>query len=250
MISLRDGTRPILAIVVEVQPGTDPGKHLTWPVYPALVRHRLHCPAMLVIFCRTERMAAWCRRPIDMGHPGRVPHPLVIGPGQVPVVTDAGTVAATPALGVLSALAHGEGACGLQVAQALLEGRYRAGQGRDEATRDLYARCMDAVLAEPPDLVRKHLEMQTATTMEHRSAFARCYFAEGEAEGEARGEAEGRAEGELEGTAGAIVEVLTARGLQVPEEVAARIRACQDLATLHRRLRRAATTATIEDLLD
>ncbi|WP_437733680.1 hypothetical protein [Sorangium sp. So ce1335] len=34
-------------------------------------------------------LARWCARPIEAGHPGSTPTPLVLGPEGVPVVTDA-----------------------------------------------------------------------------------------------------------------------------------------------------------------
>ena len=80
--------------------------------------------------------------------------------------------------------------------------------------------------------------------------------AEGEAEGEAKGKAEGRAEGEAkgkaegraEGEAEALLTMLEARGLAASDAIAARVRACRDLAELDRWVRRAATVARAEDV--
>lgn len=234
VLSLRHNGKRGLAIVLEVQLGNDGKKRFTWPVYLAMVRHRLNCPVMLVVICRTKRMADWCSRPIDMGHPGWILHPLVIGPEQIPIITDPKKVAATPALGVLSALAHGAGPHGIQVAETLLEGLYQAARNRDEATVELYSHYMDSVLDELPALVRKHMETQMATKMEYRSAFARRYYAEGEAKGLAK----------------AIIQVLEARGLTVPEEIGERILSCHDIRKLNTWVKRAATIDTVDDLVE
>jgi len=236
VLTLTDGRKPILAIVAEAQLGDDNRKRLTWPVYLAMVRHRLDCPAILLVLCPTPTIAKWCGTPIDMGHPGWVLVPLVIGPEQIPQVTEPKKVAAFPELGVLSALAHGSGPRGGKIAQALLEGLYQAGRHSDESTRELYAHYMDSVLGELPSLVRKQMETQMATKMEYHSAFARSYHSEG------------KIEGKIEGKVESILEVLSARGLTVPEEAREQILSCHDIHKLNTWLRRAATVTTIEDL--
>ncbi|WP_433437765.1 hypothetical protein [Nonomuraea sp. CA-141351] len=40
------------------------------------------------MFCDDAATARKHTEPIDMGHPGWVLHPIVIGPGEVPVITD------------------------------------------------------------------------------------------------------------------------------------------------------------------
>ncbi len=72
--------------------------------------------------------------------------------------------------------------------------------------------------------------------------------AEGEAQGRAEGEAQGRAEGEAQGEARAILTVLEARGVSVPDGVREQILACRDLGMLETWLRRAVTAKSVEDL--
>lgn len=105
---LRDGTRHVLAVVVERQHGRDYGKRASWPAYLATLNLRLKCPAMLVVLCPDEAMVLWCAKPIGVGHPGFVLTPLVIGPSTTPVVTDLERARELPGLAVLSAYAHGQ----------------------------------------------------------------------------------------------------------------------------------------------
>lgn len=63
------------------------------------------------------------------------------------------------------------------------------------------------------------------------------------------GRAEGLAEGRAEGKAAAVLAVLAARRIPVPDFVRARIEACQDLKTLDRWITCAATAASAEDVL-
>jgi hypothetical protein len=63
-----------------------------------------------------------------------------------------------------------------------------------------------------------------------------------------RGEARGKAEGKAEGEANAVLAVLDARHVEVPETTRALITGCQDLSQLDTWVRRAATATTIDDL--
>jgi hypothetical protein len=63
------------------------------------------------------------------------------------------------------------------------------------------------------------------------------------------GEAKGKAEGETKGKADALLAVLTARGVAVPEGVRQKILGCRDLAMLDRLLVQAATASSPADVL-
>ena len=72
---------------------------------------------------------------------------------------------------------------------------------------------------------------------------------EGETKGKAEGKAEGESKGRVEGKSEALLAVLTARGVEVPEVVRQKILACRDLATLDRLLVQAATATSPDDVL-
>jgi predicted transposase YdaD len=90
----------------------------------------------------------------------------------------------------------------------------------------------------------------TPRTFQFQSAYARRLRAEGKAEGRAEGKAEGRAEGKAEGEAAAVLEVLDARGFDVPDDVRARIAACSDVRQLKMWIRRAATVRMLDELFN
>ncbi|WP_426510929.1 hypothetical protein ACPPVO_09930 [Dactylosporangium sp. McL0621] len=80
-------------------------------------------------------------------------------------------------------------------------------------------------------------------------AQACCYARrQGEAQGRAEGSAEGEAAGKAKGGARAVLIVLDARGVEVPEDVRADIANCTDLVQLGAWIRLAATARRIEDL--
>ena len=76
----------------------------------------------------------------------------------------------------------------------------------------------------------------TSSTYEYQSDFARRYVSQGRTEGRAEGEAK------------AVLAVLDARGIDVPEDARARITGCADLDQLDTWVRRAATATSVEDL--
>ncbi|GLY72070.1 hypothetical protein [Actinoallomurus iriomotensis] len=92
-----------------------------------------------------------------------------------------------------------------------------------------------ARLAVLPETARGILEeIMKTRAREYKSDFARRYVAEGEAKGEAR----------------AILLLLAARGIEVPESVRVRISETTDLSLLDSWVRRAGSVESVEELLD
>jgi hypothetical protein len=68
--------------------------------------------------------------------------------------------------------------------------------------------------------------------------------------GQPKGRAEGRAEGKAEGRAEALLTLLSARGLDVSDDVRTRITGCTDIGQLNTWIRRAVTAETVDELFD
>ena len=66
----------------------------------------------------------------------------------------------------------------------------------------------------------------------------------------AEGKAEGKAEGEAHGRVVALLEVLAARRIDVPEEVRERIATCTDLDQLAIWIRRSVSANTVKELFE
>jgi hypothetical protein len=62
--------------------------------------------------------------------------------------------------------------------------------------------------------------------------------------------AEGRAEGRAEGEARMLLRVLAARGIDVPDDIRARITGCSDLDQLERWADRALTATSVHELFE
>jgi hypothetical protein len=240
VVTLTVGEVPVLGVVVEVQLHEDTDKRWAWPAYVVNLYARLRCPVLLLVVSPDPVVAAWCGRPIVVGGPGVELRPLVLGPAQVPVVTDPAAAKRQPEVTVLSAVAHGKRSGAKGVFDALVA----ALEGFDQDHADLYA---DIVLAELPEAVRDYLEalMDAATirrTYGYQSDYARRYYAEGKAEGQAEGKAEGEAR--------AVLAFLDARGIEVPDPVREDILGCTDLDQLDTWIRRAVTANKAQDLFD
>jgi hypothetical protein len=225
-----EGGQPVLAVVVEVQLRTDPQKLRSWVSYVATLYARLGCRVALLVVCPKQSVADWSALPITFGPPGSVLTPVAIGPDHIPRVTDPLEARRTPELAVLSALAHGGDPNPAPVLNALVEGLHVV----DLEHFELYTDFLRAVL---PAAARDCLEeFMPIAGYQLQSDFARRQIREGEARGEARGEAK------------ALLMILDARGVSVPEEVRARIAECTDLDRLASWVRRAATAEKIGDL--
>jgi hypothetical protein len=234
VVVLTGADGPVLAVVIEAQLGRDKKKRWSWPVYIATLRARLKCPTVLLVICVRAATAAWCAAPIELGHPGLVLCPLVLGPDRVPLVTDAGQACQAPEVAVLSAMAHRSHPDRNKVLQALVG----ALASLDAERATLYN---DIVLVALPAAARRYLEgLMRSRTYEYQSDFVRKYVFQGRAEG--------RVEGRVEGEARAVFTLLEARGIAVPDDARARILECTDLDQLDTWVRRAATADSLDDL--
>jgi len=137
--------RPVLSSIVEVQLRIDEAKYFSWPVYVTVERSRKRCDTCLIVVAPDPAVAAWARGPIRIG-PGNELRPIVLGPAEIPIVTDREVGLANPILAVLSALAHGnEPEHGLPIVRVALE----ALAGLDSADSGIYAHILFKALAEP-----------------------------------------------------------------------------------------------------
>lgn len=219
------------ALVVEAQLGRDPDKRWSWPVYLTGLRARLRCDVALLVVTADAAVASWAATPIATGHPGWVLAPLVLGPSVVPAVHDAAAATLAPELAVLSAMVHGQDEDAVEIGMAALA----AASGLDEERARLYA---DLVFLSVHGRARATLEaLMNSDKYEYQSDFARRYVAQG------------RAEGRAEGRAHAVLAVLAARAIDVPEDARARIAACTDVELLDRWLVRAANARSLDDVL-
>jgi hypothetical protein len=100
---------PEYGLIAEAQQARVPGKLEDWPRYAAAFWLSTGKPAVVLVLCPDDKVAHWYaeRQPIATSLPGYAPPVIVIGPEQIPVLTDPATMTASPALAVLSVAVHG-----------------------------------------------------------------------------------------------------------------------------------------------
>lgn len=199
----------VAAVIAEVQLQTDADKRRTWPLYVAAARASHGCPVTLLVLAPDPAVARWASQPIELGHPGFVLRPVVLGYEQIPRVCDPATARAAPQLAVLSAIAHPELETAAAARAALEE--------LSEEDRKLY---WDVILSRLPELVRRLLEPSMFKGDEYQGEFARTFYAQGREAGREEGREAGREEG-LRRAIGALVE---ARLPELRDEVESRLR--------------------------
>jgi hypothetical protein len=230
---------PVLGAVIEVQLSIDPDKGFAWPAYAISLRSRHRCPVIVVVITVDRRVADWARKPIVFGPEAGHLTPLVLGPDELPAITDPVEAASSPELATLSALAHGRDddvEQAARIAAAAVEAVLRLPDRRGVLYYDL-------IIAALGEAARKAFEMFPRDYTFQDEGLRRAH-----AEGEARGKAEGKAEGEAKGRAEAVVLVLEARGLGPSADERARILGCADEETLVRWLRAAVSVGAVEEL--
>jgi hypothetical protein len=248
VVLLGDGkpdSKPVLGIIVEVQLSPHERKRFTWPAYMTLLRARFECPVCVLVFTATERMAQWCRRPIELG-PGNIFTPLVVAPATVPVIGDEAAARRAPELAVLSCIAHGQDPDAEAVARSAYVTLVAVNELLSDDRQLLYH---DLVSTALPESARRALEKLMASgNYDFQSDFARKYLARGREEGREKGREEGREEGEVAGQAKALLAVLESRGLPISKKARTHILACTDIEQLDAWVRRAASVASVEEL--
>lgn len=229
--------------IVEAQLNIDLEKLYRWPQYAVVARVRHRRPVILLVVCLQERVARWARRPIALGAPGCRFTPVVVGPSDIPHVTDLGTARAWPELAVLSALAHGKAADAFEIGRAAVY----AAANLDERRTALYT---DIVLSALNAGARSALEALMIEPYEWQSDFARKYVGigveqgitigiekgiergieKGIEQGLESGREQGHHLGRLDTLVLALTRVLQARGVPLPADASAQLRALGDLA--------------------
>jgi hypothetical protein len=223
-----------LAVVIEVQLGVKDDKLRTWPVYLATVRSRRCCRTCVLVIAPDPAVAAWAAAPIDLGPGNEAFRVLVLGPAQVPVVTEEEQAREAPELALLSALVHGndEG-----VGEKVLAAAFTGLGAFDTKAAEVYLYIVWKFLRGP---MRAALEEMVREAEAKGELTWPPFMQRLRDEGEARGEARGKADG--------ILTILSVRGLAVSEEVRERVLACRDLEQLDAWLRKAATATTLPEV--
>ncbi|WMX45687.1 hypothetical protein RGF97_13650 [Streptomyces roseicoloratus] len=224
-----DGDGFLLAI--EAQGRKDREKASSWTYYLGYLGAKYDLPVLLLVVCKDRATARWAAGPFRGGYgtwTSIVIHPLVLGPDNVPVITDAAEASRNLAMTAFSAMTHGTH----QQAPAILEALAQALGTADQASFKYYSEIMEIGLGNTPARDTWRKLMAVGTYFPGRGTLVEETFLEGKAEGKAE----------------SILAVLAARGIDVPEDDARRIAECTDTRTLDLWLQRAVTAASAAEV--
>ena len=217
-------------VVIESQSVRDETQKQSWPYYVAYLHNKHECPVILLVTTSDLGTARWARKPIKVGlrqAPSQITQPLVLGPDNVPPIKTVDEAHADVALAVLSAVTHRHS----PDVNVILEALDMALAQEDKSAASDLAEFVEAGLGET---TARQIWRKIMGTMTHE------YLSELRRKGQA--------EGRLQEAAAAVLRVLEARGLTVPESVARRVNECTDLAVLEGLLTRAVTVGRADDL--
>ncbi|MEV0092526.1 hypothetical protein [Streptomyces sp. NPDC050738] len=229
LIQPADGEAFLLAI--EAQGKRDPDKETSWPYYVAYLRERYGIPVLLLVLCHQRSTAKWAVGPFTCGArkwTAQSTHPLVIGPDNVPMITEPRAIEENLAMAAFTAITHSGG----RGVTAILEPLARAVHDLDRDSAAYWGEFLEIGLRDTPAGAKWSELMTVASFFPGRGTVRETAFLEGEAQGEAN----------------SILRILDLRGVDVPDEIRDRIRVCTDLDLLGRWLDRTVTAQTIDDL--
>ncbi|MGW6904687.1 hypothetical protein [Streptomyces sp. NPDC054940] len=228
-----DGEDFLLA--VEAQSGKVAGKEWSWAYYIGYLQAKYGLPVLLLVVCQDRATAKWAAGPFDCGTSGWTAlrtYPLVAGPDNLPVITDARTAAKNLPLAVLSALAHTRSRDGDAILEAISSALQELLE-TDPATAKYFFDFLEVTLGKTPAGEKWKAIMSTFVS----------YFP-------GRGTVRETAylEGKVEDRALLILRALEKRGIAVPEDTRERITSCTDLDTLTLWFDRSLTATAAVDL--
>jgi len=212
-------------VIAEVQRDKrDAGRMRAWPAYICNARAEHNCDAILLVLALSARAARESALVIRTGHPGFELTPLVRGPGTLP---HPGHPIYGPQLTVLNILTGDLDLTNHAVRMLVL----LAIAGAPPEVREGYTRIIRAVA---PESARAALEELMMTHL--KDEFVDGFLDQGRAEGRAQGEAQ------------ILLRIMAARGLDIPEDVRARVAECADTTRLEAWADRAATATSLDDI--
>ncbi|RZB14647.1 hypothetical protein StrepF001_36580 [Streptomyces sp. F001] len=227
-------------LAVESQGRKDPDKLNSWTYYLAHLYAKYELPPILLVMCQDKATASWAAEPIRIGLPtctSMAVFPLVLGPDNLPAITDPDVAAHDIPLSVFSALTHAKD----PALPAILDALATALANTGGETAQNWAEYTEIGLGDAQTRAFwRHLMATYTPRFPGRGTIIEESINKGMAEGKAKGRAEGRAED--------ILRILQLRGIDIPEAARERITSCTDLDTLGTWFDRALTAASAEEL--
>ncbi|MER6557310.1 hypothetical protein ABT300_05995 [Streptomyces sp. NPDC001027] len=223
-----EGDEPML-LAVEAQSAKDKNKTASWAYYVSFLYAKYKTPPVLLVVCQDRITAEWAAQPVLIGPQwwaSLTVRPLVAGPHNMPLITDPDEARADLALAALSVITHAKD----PAVGGILKALSTALQNVPEAVADpiIEFTAQGLGVNRPAGELWRNL---VAVDL----SFYKSYISE-----------EIRDEGRAQGRAEDVLLVLEARGLDVSDELRARVTGCDDPDLLRDWLTRAVTVPSAE----
>ncbi|MEM7157522.1 MAG: hypothetical protein AAF799_32075 [Myxococcota bacterium] len=216
---------PLCLLIVEIQLSVDRDKESSWPAYQAEGHRRYRCPSFVIVVALDPKVAGWATGPFCTGQ--TTFHPLVLGPRDVPRVTQIGARTSAE-MALFSGLAHGADPEVRRIGRVLQQLLIDQQPPRADVYWDVFLRAID-------ERTRNEFMLGFDWYTPQSEWGKRIY-------------AQGLTEGRLEGERDALQRILEARGLEIDEEHAAQLEACASGDQIHDWIRRAITASSIDQV--
>lgn len=240
--------------MVEVQRGVDWTKRRRWLLAASILLDKTGTLGDVIVITARAGVARWAKGVACIRtRLGTVLHlepvVLLLGEGEVEALLDE----THPELALFAAWAmqHRHG----PKARRIVERAFELTERLPRSLRQAQQRAIISVLSDAMVAYLKKASMNPDKIPETPNARKLRVFLEaqgrkrGRAEGLVEGQAKGEAKGKAEGKAEALLVMLRARGLRPTREDEVRVRACGDMAKLDRWIERAATAASVREVL-
>ncbi|NED32158.1 hypothetical protein [Streptomyces sp. SID8499] len=228
-LDFEDGEAVLL--LVEAQSGKDRDKPASWSYYLSFLYAKYKIPPLLLVVCQDRSTAEWAARPVAIGPrqwPALTLHPLVVGPHNMPTITEPAAARVDLALATLSAITHAK--------NPAVDGILKALSTALQDVPEVVADTIIEFIAQGLGGNRRAAELWRNPVAVDLS-FYKSYLSE-----------EIRDEGRAQRGAEDILLVLETRGIDVPDDIRGRITACDDPELLRRRLARAVTVPSAQEI--
>ena len=242
-----DGGTPTM-LAIEAQGRRDQEKAASWAYYLAFLKAKNKCPALLVVVCQDKETAEWAMGPFHLGTDdwqSLTVRPLVLGPGNVPLILDPEEAAADLPMATFAAMTHGRNPDATAILEALAHALGRA----DGASLTYYSELLEAGLGDTPVRQTWRQLMKNGSYFPGRGTLVEETFLKGEAKGLAEGEAKGVREGQTKERAQSVLRMLDFRNIPTSENQRTQITTCTNLELLGHWLDRAMTITHTHELL-
>ncbi|MEV0851767.1 hypothetical protein [Nocardia fluminea] len=230
-------------LVVEAQSNKDVTRIAAWSYYVTFLHNKYGLPVVLIVVCHDKETATWASKPMALTYRSWTSltlQPLVLGPHNVPAITDPVEVLADLPLAALSAITHAREPEIDEILDSIIMAFRR--RGCDDET-EFYAELIEQGISHTDAAKLWRDKMDTDLSFFRSESAQRL-----RAQGREQGFEQGLEQGLGQGVASSVLTVLTGRGIELSADQRKLLADTTDVDQLNAWLLRAVTATRAEEL--